>query len=132
MGDIVDTLCNAFVPRYADEWDAAIAAQGVPVKVRRDPDDGFTEPDALVARAPELRDVDIVHLHIEGPGPHLAPEMAGHLLHRAVFIGPNARKAINEGRAEFIFASWKQGASLFKPWTWFTHFVPGRFLHGLN
>ena len=24
--------------------------------------------DALVARAPELRDVSVVHLHIEGPG----------------------------------------------------------------
>jgi predicted TIM-barrel fold metal-dependent hydrolase len=54
MGGIVDTLCNAFVTRYADEWDAAIAAQGIPVKVRRDPDDGFTEPDALVARMDEL------------------------------------------------------------------------------
>ena len=32
--------------------------------------------DALVARAPELRDVEVVHLHTEGPGPHLAPEMA--------------------------------------------------------
>jgi acyl-CoA hydrolase len=41
-------------------------------------------------------------MHCEGPHPHLAPEMAGHLLHRAVFIGPNARQAINEGRAEFI------------------------------
>jgi acyl-CoA hydrolase len=28
--------------------------------------------------------------------------MEGHFLHRALFIGPNARKAINEGRAEFI------------------------------
>jgi signal peptidase I len=37
-----------------------------------------------------------------------------------------------EGRAEFIFASWSPGASIFKPWTWVTHFVPGRFLHGLN
>jgi len=58
--------------------------------------------DALVARAPELQDVQIVHLHIEGPGPHLAPEMAGHLRHRALFIGPNARQAVNEGRAEYI------------------------------
>ena len=32
--------------------------------------------DALVARAPELHDVGVVHLHCEGPGPHLAPEMA--------------------------------------------------------
>jgi 4-hydroxybutyrate CoA-transferase len=58
--------------------------------------------DALVARAPELEDVKVVHMHIEGPGPHLAPEMAGHFRHRALFMGPNARKAVNEGRAEFI------------------------------
>ena len=58
--------------------------------------------DALVARAPELQDVSVVHLHIEGPGPHLAPEMASHFRHRALFIGPNARAAVNEGRAEYI------------------------------
>ena len=58
--------------------------------------------DALVARAPELRDVRVVHLHCEGPGPHLAPEMAPHFRHRALFIGPNARAAVNEGRADYI------------------------------
>ena len=58
--------------------------------------------DALVARAPELHDVSMVHLHTEGPGPHLAPEMAPHFRHRALFIGPNARKAVNDGRAEFV------------------------------
>src|SRR6187399_996382 len=57
---------------------------------------------ALVARAPELRDVAIVHLHTEGPGPHLAPEMAPHFRHRALFIGPNARAAVAEGRAEYV------------------------------
>ncbi len=58
--------------------------------------------DALVARAPELRDVSVVHLHTEGPGPHLAPEMAPHFRHRALFIGPNARAAVNEGRADYV------------------------------
>jgi len=58
--------------------------------------------DALVARAEELRDVGMVHLHTEGPGPHLAPAMAGHFRHRALFVGPNARKAINEGRADYV------------------------------
>lgn len=58
--------------------------------------------DALVARAPELRDVSVIHLHTEGPGPHMAPEMAPHFRHRALFIGPNARKAVNEGRADFV------------------------------
>jgi 4-hydroxybutyrate CoA-transferase len=58
--------------------------------------------DALVARADELRDVSIVHLHIEGPGPHLAPEMEAHFRHRALFVGPNARAAVNEGRADYV------------------------------
>ena len=58
--------------------------------------------DTLVARARELADVSVVHLHCEGPGPHLAPEMAPHFRHRALFIGPNARAAIAEGRAEYI------------------------------
>jgi 4-hydroxybutyrate CoA-transferase len=58
--------------------------------------------DALVARAPELESVGVVHLHIEGPGPHLAPEMAKHFRHRALFIGPNARAAVNEGRADYV------------------------------
>jgi acyl-CoA hydrolase len=58
--------------------------------------------DALVARAPELDDVSVVHLHCEGPGPHLAPDMAGHFRHRALFIGPNARAAVNEGRADYV------------------------------
>ncbi len=58
--------------------------------------------DALVARAPELRGVGMIHLHIEGPGPHLAPAMAPHFRHRALFIGPNARAAVNEGRADYV------------------------------
>jgi len=58
--------------------------------------------DALVARAPELEDVTVIHLHVEGPGPHLRPEMARHFRHRALFIGPNARQAVNEGRADYV------------------------------
>jgi len=73
--------------------------------------------DALVARAPELQDVKIVHLHVEGPGPHLAPEMAGHFRHRALFIGRNARAAVNEGRAEYVPV--------------FLHDVPDLFRSGL-
>jgi 4-hydroxybutyrate CoA-transferase len=58
--------------------------------------------DALVARAADLRDVGMIHLHIEGPGPHLAPAMAPHFRHRALFVGPNARAAVNEGRADYV------------------------------
>jgi 4-hydroxybutyrate CoA-transferase len=57
--------------------------------------------EALVARAPELEDVELVHLHVEGPAPHAAPEVAGHLRHNALFVGGNTRAAVDEGRADF-------------------------------
>jgi 4-hydroxybutyrate CoA-transferase len=57
---------------------------------------------ALADRGRELQGVRIYHFHTEGPAPHLAPELAGHLRHVALFIGPNARQAVNEGRAEYV------------------------------
>ena len=57
---------------------------------------------ALAARAPELTGVTTVGLHLEGPCPHLEPAMAGHVRHRALFIGPNARDAVNDGRADYV------------------------------
>jgi 4-hydroxybutyrate CoA-transferase len=57
---------------------------------------------ALAERARDLHDVGVVHLHTEGPAPHLAREMQGHIHHRALFIGANARAAVAEGRAEYI------------------------------
>ena len=58
--------------------------------------------DALVARGPELSDVEIVHLHADGAAPHIDPEQAGHFFHRAFFVGANARQAISEGRASYV------------------------------
>lgn len=58
--------------------------------------------EALAQRAGELRDVGVVHFHIEGPAPHLASDMADSFRHRALFIGANARAAVNEGRADYV------------------------------
>jgi acyl-CoA hydrolase len=57
--------------------------------------------ECLVARRDELEDVEIVHLHTEGPAEYVAPEMAGHFRHNALFIGRNVREAVNAGRADF-------------------------------
>lgn len=57
--------------------------------------------EGLVARARGLQDVETVSLHLEGPAPHVAPEMAGHIRHNALFIGANVREAVNDGRADF-------------------------------
>jgi len=57
--------------------------------------------EALARRGPAVTDVEVVHLHVNGPAPHLAPELAGHLRHNALFVGPSARAAVNDGRADF-------------------------------
>jgi predicted TIM-barrel fold metal-dependent hydrolase len=50
---IIDYLCNAFTPDREAVWDASIAAQGVQVKVRRDPTDSFCTPDVMMSRLDE-------------------------------------------------------------------------------
>ena len=66
---------------------------------------GCAEPEtlveALIRRAPEVHDVEIVHMMTMGAAPYVAPEMAGHFRHNAIFIGPNVRDAINDGRADY-------------------------------
>jgi 4-hydroxybutyrate CoA-transferase len=66
---------------------------------------GCAEPEtlveALMRRGPHVRDVEIVHMMTMGCAPYVAPEMAGHFRHNAMFIGSNVREAINEGRADY-------------------------------
>jgi 4-hydroxybutyrate CoA-transferase len=66
---------------------------------------GCAEPEtlveALMRRAPHLRDVEIVHMMTMGCAPYVAPEMAGHFRHNAMFIGGNVREAVNAGRADY-------------------------------
>ncbi len=57
--------------------------------------------EALALRAIDLHDVETVSMHLEGPAPHVAPGLAGHLRHNALFIGANVRQAVAEGRADF-------------------------------
>jgi acetyl-CoA hydrolase len=56
--------------------------------------------EAMAARAPELYHVEVIHILIFGPAPHLAPGMEEHFRHNALFTGANARTAVNEGRAD--------------------------------
>lgn len=62
---------------------------------------------ALMERAPELRDVEIVHILHFGEAPYVRPEYTGHFRHNALFIGANVREAVQAGRADFtpIFLS---------------------------
>lgn len=58
--------------------------------------------EAMVRRASELRNVEIVHLHTEGEAPYAKPEYADSFRVNAFFVGANVRKALAEGRADYV------------------------------
>jgi 4-hydroxybutyrate CoA-transferase len=57
---------------------------------------------AMVARAGELRDVEVTHILTFGAADHADPKYSGSFRHRALFIGGNVRQAVNEGRADWV------------------------------
>jgi len=69
---------------------------------------------ALVRKKEELMDVLLYHILIVGDLPYLAPGMEKHFQHKAFFIGGNARKPVNEGRAEYIPIFLSEVTMLFK------------------
>ena len=54
MSGWIDYWCNAFTPDRLERWEAAIRAQGIPLKIRRRPDDSFADPATMLARMDEL------------------------------------------------------------------------------
>jgi len=56
---------------------------------------------ALVARAPELRNVEIVHMKTLGDADYTKPEYEGIFRHRGLFLGDNVREAVVAGRADY-------------------------------
>jgi acyl-CoA hydrolase len=70
--------------------------------------------EAMTARADELRVVEIVSLHTEGPAPYAAPEMAKSFRVNALFVGANVRRAVEEGRADYLPVFLSEVPSLFR------------------
>lgn len=62
---------------------------------------------AMVERAAELRNVEIVSVLSFGGAEHLEPEYAASFRHRGLFLGENVREAVGAGRADYtpIFLS---------------------------
>src|ERR1039458_10025193 len=65
---------------------------------------GCAEPEilgsALVQRASELHDVQILHMATFGRADYTAPRYAGHFRLQSLFLGANVRQAVQEGRAD--------------------------------
>jgi len=58
--------------------------------------------EALALRKEELQDVEITHVLLFGDDPLSKPGMEGHFRHNSLFVGPADRKAISEGKADYI------------------------------
>lgn len=58
--------------------------------------------EALTKRGHELKDVEIVSIHTEGPAPYLAAEYEDSFKVNTFFVGSNIRKAVADGRANYI------------------------------
>ncbi|MBC7465199.1 MAG: hypothetical protein H7256_04350 [Bdellovibrio sp.] len=58
--------------------------------------------DALVARASELKDITLYHMHTEGPLEYLKPEYKETFKVRSLFVGANVRAALDFDRIDYI------------------------------
>lgn len=57
--------------------------------------------EALTARADDLENVEIMHLHTEVSAPYVDAKFAGHFRLNSLFVGPNVRDAVNAGAADY-------------------------------
>ncbi len=70
--------------------------------------------DALMGRADELRNVELVHLLHFGTAPYVDSAYAGHFRHNALFIGHNVRHAVQTGGADFTPVFLSEVPNLFR------------------
>lgn len=108
---------------WLKNYNTKIVTEEEAVKVIKSGDNVVIQPgcaaplaliNAMVKRKEELFDVNIYHVLIVGDLPYTYPGMEKHFHHKAFFIGGNTRKAVNEGRAEFIPIFLSEITQLFK------------------
>ena len=69
---------------------------------------------ALVDRAPELRNVEIVHMVAMGPAKYAQPGMEESFHHNALFVGGSTRKAVEQKRADYTPCFFSEIPRLFR------------------
>lgn len=69
---------------------------------------------AMVGRAAELRNVEIVHLHTEGEAPYTRPEHRKSFSTRSLFMAANIRAAVASGEADYAPVFLSEVPALFR------------------
>lgn len=107
----VDGRRNARTPTWLEEYRRKLTTAAEALRVLRSGQRVYVHPgcaepetlvEALVARRDELENVEIAHILTLGSAPYVAPGMEKHFRHRSLFTGGNVRKALNEGRADYV------------------------------
>ncbi len=70
--------------------------------------------EALARRSDNLKDIEIVHIHTEGTVPYAMPGTEAAFRTNALFVGANMRRAVQEGRADYLPAFLSECPSLFR------------------
>jgi 4-hydroxybutyrate CoA-transferase len=70
--------------------------------------------EAMVDRADELENVEIVHMVSMGKGRYCQPEYAKSFRHNSLFVGGSTRKAVNDGRGDYTPCFFSEIPRLFK------------------
>jgi acyl-CoA hydrolase len=70
--------------------------------------------EALSDRADALNDIDVCHLHTEGPAPYADEAHADTFHTNSMFVGANVRGAVDEGRADYIPVFLSEAPALFR------------------
>ena len=97
---------TSWVQRYADKVKTADAAvEAIQSGDRIFLGSGAAEPqklvEALVRRASALFGAEVVHLMTLGIAPYTEARLSDNFRHNALFIGPNVREAVQQGRADY-------------------------------
>ena len=72
---------------------------------------------AMVGRAAELREVEVVSVLTFAGGDYLDAKYSESFRHRALFVGANAREAVNTGRADYVPVFLSEAPGLFRDGT---------------
>jgi len=57
---------------------------------------------AMAKRADELKNVQVNHIHVEGDAPYCRKELTESFRVNNLFVGPNTRKGVQEGWADYV------------------------------
>ena len=68
---------------------------------------------ALLSRSDDLENVEIVHMHTEGPAAYSEARYEGTFRVNALFVGANVREAVRSGRADYMPIFLSEVPSLF-------------------